>query len=186
MISFQDIYDLLRKEKYNEQLQSIAKNFLKEVAEYLRDKEKITSKESDVFSETIIKTKKQLENAVNIIKELMMIRERKILNLAVISSRTGVSKKDTEHMLSFEKDLFSELIKNLEYTHKKFDQALSGKEKKDLKKNILIRFTRDVPKFSDLEGNEIGPFKKGDVSNLPREIASILINDKSAIKVLPD
>jgi len=32
----------------------------------------------------------------------------------------------------------------------------------------------------DLEGNKLGPFKKGDIANIAEEIANILIVDKKA------
>ena len=74
MITYKDIYEAARKERYSEQLQPIAKNFVVEVANYLREKKEIASKEDDDFSDVIIKTKKQLENAVILFKELMRIR----------------------------------------------------------------------------------------------------------------
>lgn len=112
-----------------------------------------------------------------------MLREKKILQLASIAARTGVSKKDVENMFDFEKELFENVNKNIEDTHKKFSQKLNGEEKKDLKKNILIRFIKDTPKLLDLSGEEIGPFKKGDMANLSEEISNILIKDSKAMLV---
>ena len=94
MITYNDIYESLRKEKYSENLQPLGKKFISEVADYLQEKKELADKKEDMFSEAIIKTKKQLENAISIFKELMMRRKKKLLNLAFIARETGISKKD--------------------------------------------------------------------------------------------
>ena len=104
MITYNDIYEALRKERYSEQLQKIPKNFVQEVSAYIKEKKSITEKSEDMFSDTIIKTKKQLENAVSIFRELMLRRKKKLLQLAFVAAETGISKRDYENMLSFEKE----------------------------------------------------------------------------------
>ena len=44
----------------------------------------------------------------------------------------------------------------------------------------MIVFINNTDEFLDSEGNKLGPFKKGDVANLPSEIANILLIDKKA------
>ena len=78
MITYNELYDALRKERYSEQLQPIPKNFVKEVAAYLKDKKEIANKDSDEFSDAVTKTKKQFENSIAIFKELMLRRKKKI------------------------------------------------------------------------------------------------------------
>ncbi len=80
MITYQEVYDLLRKEKYNEALQELPKQFFKDLAEYISDKRKILERESNstLFSDTVRMTRTQLDNALAVIKELLSIRERKV------------------------------------------------------------------------------------------------------------
>lgn len=179
MITYNDIYETARKERYSDQLQSIPKNFVIEVANYLKEKKEVASKEDDVFSDTIAKTKKQLENAVTLFKELMLRRRKKILDLVLIAAETGISKQDFENMLDFEKDLFEEIMKCIDSSDKKLSEIQNGK-KTESKKNILILFKTDVEEFLGLEGEKIGPFEKGQIANLPSEIAKILIEDGQA------
>ena len=80
MITYNELYDALRKERYSEQLQPIPKNFIKEVSAYLKDKKEIANKKNDDFSDTILKTKKQFENSIAIFKELILRRKKKTLN----------------------------------------------------------------------------------------------------------
>ncbi|MCS7134300.1 MAG: hypothetical protein NZ889_00350 [Candidatus Pacearchaeota archaeon] len=182
MITYQEIYDLLRREKYNEAIQELPKNFLSEVASYFEEKKKILSKDSELFSDTLMMTKKQLENAAAMVKELFVIRERKVLNLAFVASQTGVSKRDTENLLEHEKELFDIIVKKLEENQKLIKQKLEKNEEKE-RKNLSIRFRESVPAFLSPEGKELGPFEAGEIANLPKEIVEILIKDGKAVLI---
>jgi len=94
MITYNDIYEAARKERYSDQLQNLPKNFIDEVADYLKDKKEISAKQDSDFSDVILKTKKQLENAITLFKELMLRRRKKILNLVLIAAETGISKQE--------------------------------------------------------------------------------------------
>ena len=174
MITYNDIYESARKERYSEQLQPLPGNFVSEVSAYIEDKKKLASKEEDLFSEVIIKNKKQLENAVSIFKELMLRRKKKLLNLAFIAAETGISKRDYNNMLDFEKELFDEIMKAIENSEKQLLNLLSENKTEEKVNNQLIRFKEDVEEFLNLNGEKLGPFKKGDIANLPSEIVKIL------------
>ena len=179
MITFNDIYDASKKERYAEKLQELPEKFILEVAEYLKEKKKMSLKNEDDFSEIVVKTKKQLENAGIYFKELMNRRRRKILNLVLIAAETGISKKDFENMLNFEKELFENLMKCTESFDKKINDVLNPKKAK-INENEKIVFKEEVGEFVDLEGKKIGGFKKDEVVELPKQIANILIEDGKA------
>ena len=181
MITYNDIYEALRKERYSEQLQTLPKKFVEEVSAYVSEKKKIASKEEEMFSEEIMKTKKQLENAISIFNELMLLRKKKILEFVFVASETGISKRDFENMMDFEKRLFDEIMDSV----KKSDVALAsrfnnGNAVKAPKLFSLILFLEDVEELVGLDGNKMGPFKKEEVSNVPKQIADILIGQKKA------
>lgn len=188
MITYNELYDALRKERYSEQLQPIPKNFIKDISAYLKDKKEIAEKKDDDFSDTILKTKKQYENSIAIFKELILRRKKKILDLAFVAAETGISKRDFENMLSVEKEAFESIMKALERADKKTAEMLKGSgEEEDIKhKNKMIVFVDDTEEFLDLEGNKLGPFRKGDVANIAEEIANILIVDKKAENIGED
>ncbi|MEM3091427.1 MAG: hypothetical protein QXX55_00785 [Candidatus Pacearchaeota archaeon] len=179
MITYNDLYEAARKERYSEQLQPLPKNFINEVSEYLKEKKQLSLKEDDTFSDVITKTKKQLENALTLFRELMIRRRKKILNLVLIAAETGISKQDFDNMLSLEKSLFEEFMKIIELTDKKITEILNGKKTEE-NKNELIIFKEDVGEFLDSEGERVGPFEKGQIANIPKEIAKILIEDGKA------
>jgi len=187
MITYNDLYEALRKERYSEQLQPLIKDFVKEVSNYVKDKKKTVSEETDLFSANTQKSKKQLENAIGIFKELMLRRKRKILDLSFVSTETGVSKRDFENMLSFEKEMFEKIIKALNEGDKEMEKSLHNSGGEEIKeKNKMIIFKEDTDEFLDLEGNKIGPFKSGEIVNLSAEIANILIVDNKADPVDED
>jgi len=180
MITYNDLYEAARKERYSEQLQPIPKNFVSEVAKYIKDKKEIASKDSEDFSDVIMKTKKQLENAMTLFKELIIRRRKKILNLVLIATETGISKQDFENMLSVEKELFEELMNCMDLSEKKLNESFNGGENETSKKNDLIVFIEDVEEFLDVEGEKMGPYSKGDIANIPKEIAKILLDGRKA------
>lgn len=184
MITYSEIYDAFRKEKYSDQLQVLPKKFLKEVAEYFEDKKAFLSKEDDLFSDAVVKNKKKFENAISSFKNLMRLRKKKILNLAFVASEVGISKKDFENLLGFEKELFEEAVKSLEKAEKNLNDELSGDVEEE-SKYLLVRFLDEVPAFLDFEGNEIGPFEKGEVANLSKEVADVLKQDNK-VDVIED
>jgi len=178
MITYNDIYEAARKERYSDQLQQLPKNFVNEVADYLREKKEIASKQEDVFPDVIVKTKKQLENAITLFKELILRRKKKILNLVLIATETGISKQDFENMLPFEKTLFEELMKSVDLSDKKLNDMLNGSKQEQ--KNELIVFKEYVEEFIGLDGEKMGAFEKGQIVNIPKEIAKILIDSGKA------
>ena len=180
MITYKDIYEAAKKERYSENLQPIPKSFVKDVAKYMKEKKDAASKEEDVFSDVLMKTKKQLENAITLFQELLRRRRKKILHLVLIASETGISKQDFDNMLLMEKSLFEDLMQCIERSDKKLNESLNGGEEEVSQKNDLVVFLEDVEEFVAPSGEKFGPFESGQFANLPKEIASIFVNDKRA------
>ncbi len=179
MITYNDIYEAARKERYSDQLQPLPKNFILEVSDYLKEKKELASKEDDDFSDVIAKTQKQIENANTLFSELIRRRRKKILHLVLIAAETGISKRDFENMFDFEKTLFEEMMQCIDKSDQKLNEQLKGKKQKQDKHKLLI-FRENVEELLDLEGNKLGPFEKGQIANIPKEIANILIEDNKA------
>lgn len=179
MITYNDIYEYARKERYSNQLQKLPKNFIPKVSEYLKEKKQSSSKEDDVFSDENIKIKKQLENAITLFRELILRRRRKILDLVLIATETGISKQDFENMLEIEKILFEKIMDCIGKSDKKINESLNGKIE-DIQKNEMICLKEDINELAGFNGEKIGPFEKGQIVNIPKDIAKILIEDNKA------
>lgn len=126
-ITYETVFDLLRREKSREDLQQFSSTFLADVVDYLNEKEKLLkNKDTDIFSSTERKkTEKQLENVKRILIELYGRREKKILNLAVEKSITNSGLIDTTNLLNGENELFNDLV------------AVVSKHRKDILYKIL-------------------------------------------------
>lgn len=177
MITYKDIYDVAKRERYSESLQPIPKNFVKEVAQYLKEKKEVASKDNDVFSEVLLKTKKQLENAVTLFQEILRRRRKKILNLVLIASETGISKQDFNNMLLIEKALFENFLKDIEKSDKELNGFLNGDKHEKDSENEMIVFLEDVQEFVNVDGEKMGPYLQGQIVNIPKGISKIFIQD---------
>lgn len=184
MITYNDIYEAARKERYSDRLQTISKKFVSEVAIYLKEKGDVAQRDNGVFSGETIKTKKQLENAITLFRELMLRRRKKILALVLIAGETGISKMDFDNMFGFERDLFEEIMKCVEASDKKVNELLNGAEDGSIAKNELVIFVEDLTEFMGMNGENIGPFEKGQIANLPSDISKLLVEDGKCEKVI--
>jgi len=180
MLSYNDLYEILRKEKYSEALQSLSRDFLKEMGEYLNERKEQSIGSDDLFQESAIKNKKQLENSIALFKELILRRKKKLLNLVFVATETGIMKRDYENMLPFEKDMFDNLVRAFEEGDKVLSKVMQGKNEKEKEENTMVIFSQDVEQFVDMSGNVIGPFASGELANLQREVCEILVSDGKA------
>jgi len=180
MISYEDIYEAAKKERYSESLQPISKIFVKEVAKYLKEKREIANKEENSFSEVLLKTKKQLENAITLFQELLRRRRKKILNLVLIASETGISKQDFENMLWIEKELFEDLMKCIDKSDKILNNLLNEEKTEEEQKNSLVVFLEELSEFTEPSGETLGPYELGQLANISKSVASILVEEGKA------
>jgi len=177
MISYNELYEILRKEKYSENLQLLPKGFVEDLAEYLNEKRSQLINGDEMFEDSVLKSKKQLENSIAIFKELILRRKKKILNLVFVAAETGIMKRDYENMLAFEKDVFEKLVRAFEEGDKELARMINeGKGGNLSGKNKMILFTQNVEQFVDMTGNVVGPFSSGSLANLESGVSDILVS----------
>ena len=176
-------------------LQKLQPNFFDEFIIYLNEKKKLLEKESTSFSyDEKKKVEKQVDNARRLIKEIYERREKKIIEIALIRSRTKSNVMDTSALLENEKMFFNEIVNVLNsFRGNVIDKIMAGLQPSEIKtkqpevkkndnkadkpsaETKLVRFTHSVPKFVGPELEEYGPFQEEDIANLPSEIADLLI-----------
>ncbi|MBI2667820.1 DNA replication complex GINS family protein [Candidatus Woesearchaeota archaeon] len=198
IMTFEALYDILRREKYNQELQTLDKNFFEKVVKYLNEKKLILDSQqqkTSIFASTEIdKTKRQLESVNKILKELYEKRENKIIQLSVSFSKTE-DKPDLSALLPEEVGFFNSineilnlyrngiLFKLLSHEVPKISKEDKPKELKSHykeKENKLLTFIKDIPKFIGDDLCIYGPFQKEDMASLPKEIAEILVSKGGA------
>jgi len=110
-ITYETLFELLRREKNREELQELDGGFFEDVKDYLKEKKAMIKDDNELFSaDNSENIKKQIENAKKIIKELYEKREKKIADLAIYKSRTRSDLVDSSRFLEKEKQLFDMLV----------------------------------------------------------------------------
>jgi len=93
-ITYETLFDILRLEKGRDDIQELSENFFADVVAYMRQKKELLEKrEHEAGIEEFDDVKKiqiQYENIQRIIKEIYERREKKILAIALNSSRTNL------------------------------------------------------------------------------------------------
>ncbi len=188
-ITYDTLFDILRREKDRKDLQKLDENFFANVASYFNDKKSILEKIDNYSEDEADRIKTQIQNAKRIVREIYNAREKKIVEKAIIKARTKSDIITTENMLDEEKELFNSLV---EILSKERDNVLSKiikgdripkkvKEKQEVKKKgVLVRFLVQIPEFVGMDGENYGPFNPDEIALLPEKIANILINTDKA------
>lgn len=193
IITYETLYELLRREKTHPELQKVEKTFIQDVKKYVEDKKSILESQkakSSIFSskESQI-TLKQLENISKILKELYEKRETKVIQLALSSSRTN-TQYDTSNLLQEEAVLYSEISEILTKSRNSILERifLNTPEKPKIIKTELkdlkqVKFLNPIPQFIGTDLEKYGPFQPGNEAEIPPKIAELLIRENKAVEI---
>ena len=198
IITYEKLYEVLRLEKYKKELQKIDSDFFPKVIKYLEEKKAILqaqeSKDSVFASQSVAKTKRQLENTKMILKELYERREGKIIQMALFNSRTNVDLQETDSLLGEEVNFYNSLVDLFNiYREGILNSLLSAKipQLKEFKSQInnqekigkVLKFLHPVPQFIGDDMQIYGPFEPEDIANLPVKVSEILIKNNRAEEI---
>lgn len=196
IITYENLYEILRREKFRTEIQKLDKTFYSDVLKYLNEKEAILesqSKKDSVFaSAEVEKTRTQLKNIRKILKELYEKRESKIIQASLFASRSNMA-QDTSMLLPEEQAFFNELLdifsnfKNNILMKLLQNQlpTIKKPEQKDLKTpdktdTLAITILENIPEFVGPDMENYGPFEKGETIHIKPKIAKMLVNTKQA------
>ncbi len=206
VITYESLYELLRREKYRPELQKLEPVFYANALNYLKEKQAILDaqeKRNSIFAANEIeKTRTQLRNIQKILKEIYEKREAKILQLALFNSRNKAAVHDDSTLLPEEGSLFDSVSEVLNiYREGVLFNLLSNnapsvplKKEKDLKitseidkdkpdsgeSKVKVRILAAIPEFVGPDMNVYGPFEGESSVELPKEISEVLIANNQA------
>ncbi len=179
-------YDELRKiyrlEKNSSSLAEVDDNFFDSLEKFFEAEKKAYVQSLGDLSSTRAKS---FSNLKKIIMEIFSIREKKLLNKALVASRTG--ELEASKMASQELETLKEMLSVLNKHQKMLDEILSIKGTAKLPKlgpaeKISLKILQNVPAFMGSDMKEYGPFEQNKTISLPEKIASLLISRKLAEK----
>jgi DNA replication initiation complex subunit (GINS family) len=212
-VTYETLYEMLRREKSREELQVLDEGFLLDVLYYLREKQRIldeAEKKQDLFSlDEREKTQVQLVNIRKIVRELYERREKKIADMALNRSRTKSNLIDTSTLLVHERYLFDSIVSVLDGFRDSVLHSVLSLREPSLTINLpetakappeipsvvppveappapavkFVKFTQPVEQFVGKELELYGPFQPDQKEQLPADIADILIAKGSAVEV---
>jgi hypothetical protein len=208
VLTYETLYEFLRKEKSREELQKLDEGFFKDTLSYLREKQQAYDDnltKNDIFSQSERdKLHIQIANIRKILRDLYDIRERKIINMAINRSRTNTQLVDTANLLQQEQAMFESLHSVLlQYRSGILHRMLELREPDVLP--IVLPLPNEAPpeeipaplphgikKIKCLDAIEqifgedlepYGPFQLDEEVSLPGIVADVLINQGKAIEL---
>ena len=162
MLTFESIRELERAERESKKLQKIPDNFLSELKDYIERKEKLNP--DDLLEFQAVKST---------ITRLLELREKKIIDSALITARTGLP---PENLLTSEAELFWAIVERL----KRFREDFFGKAVQSQRK-VLWR----VIKSAEFVGPDLKEYKlqQDETIELPADVAEILLKSGTVEEV---
>ena len=151
-------------EKAAPKLTKLPQDFFESVRVYLEKKEKIAQSKEDRW---------ELESARRWLQDLLDMRERKLLMIAPAFVKSGIMPGDVTNE---EKEFFDRLIEQIKEFHSRKKEMLEGQKEK----LATIALLQDIPEFIGVDMHNYGPYKTGDVANIPESNARVLIEKQAA------
>lgn len=178
IITYETLFDILRKEKSREELQELADDFYLQAFAFI--KKKMSQTNGDFFEKGHI----QLRNTKKILKELFERRERKIINLAIDSARTESMLVNKDSMTPKEKMFFEDTLNFVKLQKMKIiGPVLTGVMPKDLPEYNDPNKPVEIPK-TETAAKEKKVEEKQTISSSanPEEAVSIKLEEDSKEK----
>jgi len=204
VLTYETMYEMLRKEKSRDELQKLDESFFKDTLNYLREKQQSYDDnltKNDIFSQSERdKLHIQMANIKKILRDLYDIRERKAINMAINKSRTQTMIVDTANLLPQEQPFFESLhsvmtqyrtgilhrmleLRELDILPIVLPLPEAQKEETAPQQSVKkIKCLEQIDQFYGEELESYGPFAQNEETSLPEQLANILVSQGKAIE----
>ncbi len=146
----------------NKDLIPLPETFYKDYKEII-DKCKRKLKEMDFFNPETRKLIAKVNNAERYLRGVLANRVIKMIEKILIENQ----KEPPPELLEEELKIWNELLKISD----RIDYIITGRERK-----VKVEFLCDVDEFMGIDGKTYGPYKKGDIVELPTSVVKPLEN----------
>jgi DNA replication initiation complex subunit (GINS family) len=173
-ITYDELRRIQRLEKNTSSLVEVDDEFIDSVETFVDEQKKIYLASLKDFSSS---DAREFANLKRVVEEIFLLREKKLLNKALIASRTDDSGLDK--VAKQERDTFKKILKILS-EHDELCTKLFGERREKKSSMTKLTILKDVPTFVGTDMKEYGPFSDGDEVELPEKVAKLFIMRKLA------
>lgn len=164
MITYEILREFVTKEKNSQKLAELSEDFFKDARIYLESKARASEGKEDLW---------ELDNSRRMLQDLLDARESKLVRLALMFVRAGVT---PGKVMPEEKEFFDRLVDSIRGFQDVRKETIEGKKEK----LSTVAIIKEVPRFVAVNTKEYGPFKEGDVASVPKDNAEMLVKNKMA------
>lgn len=179
-LSYDEIRRIYRLEKNTSKLVELPEDFYNLLNDFVQEQKENYIQNLKDFS---IEEARDFANLKKMVEEIFVLRERKILNAALIASRSGESQ--SMQLATPEKKVFDAVLLVLEKQHTVLVDMFSshGSGKKDSKSSralddTQVKILSEVPAFIGTDMKEYGPFSQNQRVSLPNKVAKLFFDRK--------
>lgn len=177
---YMEIYEVWQKEMMEPELVKLSDDFYSRIVDYLRE----IRRESRMIDKKTVKAyllRRESDNVKRMVRELALTRCKKLLKKIASGEKIPVAllaadeKKLCANISSFA-EAYRDFVRVLVQGH-----SLNLNSEK--RKNVVLRFLKDVPAVIGSDLKTYGPFKVEDVASLPSDNADALVKRGFAEKI---
>ncbi|MDD3159488.1 MAG: hypothetical protein PHQ98_00795 [Candidatus ainarchaeum sp.] len=172
-LTYDELRRIYRLEKNTSKLVEVDEDFINNLEQFIENEKKRYLSSLKNFSSS---DARQFSNMKRLVEEIFLLREKKLLNKALIATHTKEFTLD--NLASQEKETFRKMLDVLN-SHSAIYENLFG-EKDVESQNVALEILKDVPTFVGNDMKEYGPFKEGQKVELPSKVAKLFITRKLA------
>ena len=173
-LSYEIIRKIHRLEREYVDLVKLEDDFFDSLKSYIDEEKERLKAKKDFFDNSLTQ---ELFNIKNMLEQIINLRQKKIINKAILFIQTG--EENIDNLLLPEQKIYRKLVKILEQYHDYVDSLFNENKAKNmnLKKIIILK---EVPKFMGTDMQEYGPYVAGEEVELPNAIAKIFLDKEIA------
>jgi len=180
-IDYDELRRIYRLEKNTSKPVELSEDFYNSLNEFAKEEK---SKYLDSLKDLGNSRAKEFSNLKKMLEEFFSIRQKKLLNAALVALHTGEFSEDK--MALQEKEMFRIVLASLQKHQALFDEIFSNgngeqgfKEKEKQKQDlnfVQVKILKTVPSFVGANLKEYGPFAEHQATELPYKVAKLLIS----------
>ncbi len=182
-MDYTELRRVYRLEKNSSQLVKLEPGFYPDLKALLREQR--SSYLSNIKNGNLSKAKNYSE-LTKLVREILQLREKKILHKALVVSRSG--EFSDSNLTKEEKKTFSGILEVLRSHKSEINGLLGESEKPESRKkserkdsqSVKVSISKEVPAFVSADMKEYGPFSEGQEVELPKKTAELLVSRKLA------